>query len=59
MLVLGRRENERILIGDCIEVVVVSVGHGQVRLGFVAPPDVAIRRDDAKELGPKDRAVND
>jgi carbon storage regulator CsrA len=66
MLVLARRAGERIRIADCIEVVVVGVSRsGKVRLGITAPPDVAIRRDDARKQEPtdrqqpKDRAAND
>ena len=37
MLVLSRKLGEKIMIGDRIVVTVVKLGHGQVRLGFVAP----------------------
>jgi carbon storage regulator CsrA len=47
MLVLARRLNERILI-PCIRaaVRVVSIQHGQVRLGVEAPPEVAVFREE-------------
>ena len=44
MLVLARRKGEEVQIGDAIRIVVVSVKGSQVRLGFDAPPEVAIRR---------------
>lgn len=51
MLVLARRAGERIRIADCIEVVVVGVSRsGKVRLGITAPPDVAIVRDDTRNV---------
>ena len=45
MLVLGRKGDESVMLGDDIEVKVVSVRpDGRVRLGFVAPRDVPIYR---------------
>ena len=42
MLVLGRKVDESILIGDDVRIVVVSVERGQVRLGIDAPKHVVI-----------------
>jgi carbon storage regulator len=47
MLVLSRKVDERIIIGDNICVTVVSIRGNQVRLGFEAPPTIPIFR---KEL---------
>ena len=44
MLVLTRREGERIAMGDDIVVTVVSIQGNKVRLGVSAPDDVVIRR---------------
>lgn len=44
MLVLSRRFNEAVMIGDEIEVSVVEVRGNTVRLGFDAPKDLAIHR---------------
>jgi carbon storage regulator len=49
-LVLTRRVNERIRIGDTITVEVVRVTGGQVRLSIEAPKDVLIARDEVWEL---------
>ncbi|REJ65789.1 MAG: carbon storage regulator [Planctomycetota bacterium] len=46
MLVLGRRTGEQIVIGDDVELVVVSVRGDRVKLGFRAPQDVAIHREE-------------
>jgi carbon storage regulator CsrA len=55
MLVLSRRRNGKIFIGDNIEVVVVEVRHnGVVRLGIDAPADVHILRDDCENKEPRD-----
>lgn len=44
MLVLSRRENEQIKLGDEIVVTVVRVAGDRVRLGIEAPTDVLILR---------------
>ncbi|SER99980.1 carbon storage regulator CsrA [Salisediminibacterium halotolerans] len=44
MLVLTRKENESIQIGDDIELTVVSVDGDQVKLGINAPKNVDIHR---------------
>lgn len=50
MLVFTRKGGESIMIGDGIEVQVVSVGRGGVRLGIVAPSDVVVHRREIYEL---------
>lgn len=49
MLVLSRRESERIKLGDSIVVTVVRVSGDKVRLGIEAPADMLVLRE---ELGP-------
>ena len=44
MLVLSRRESERIRLGDSIVVTVVKVAGDRVRLGIEAPADVLVLR---------------
>jgi carbon storage regulator len=50
MLVLSRKPGEGVVIGGNIRLTVVLIRGNQVRLGFTAPPDVRIRRE---ELGQK------
>ncbi len=50
MLVLSRRERERIRLGDSIVVTVVRVAGDKVRLGIEAPPHILVLRD---ELEPR------
>ncbi len=49
MLVLSRKENERIRLGDSIVVTVVRVSGGKVRLGIEAPADMVVLRDELAE----------
>ena len=42
MLVLSRQRDERIVIGDEVEVVVVDIRGDKVRLGIVAPNTVSV-----------------
>ena len=46
MLVLSRKARETIVIDDQIEITVISVAGGRVRLGFSAPTNVKIRRSE-------------
>jgi carbon storage regulator len=46
MLVLTRKLNERIAIGENIIITVVGVRGKHVRIGIEAPPEVSILRDE-------------
>jgi len=46
MLVLSRRESERIKLGESIVVTVVRVDGGNVRLGIDAPPEMLVLREE-------------
>ncbi len=46
MLVLSRRESERIRLGTSIVVTVVRVSGDKVRLGIEAPRDVLVLREE-------------
>jgi carbon storage regulator len=49
MLVLSRKENERLVIDGNIVVTVVRVAGGKVRLGIQAPADVHVKREELLE----------
>ena len=51
MLVLSRKERQRIRLGDNITVTIVRLTGDQVRLGIDAPRDIRVLRD---ELEPHD-----
>ncbi|TWT65650.1 carbon storage regulator CsrA [Crateriforma conspicua] len=46
MLVLSRKTDERIIIGDSIRIQVVGVHGDKVRLGIDAPGDIAVHREE-------------
>jgi len=48
MLILTRRTNERIFIGDDIVLVVLGVENNRVKLGIEAPADVTILREEIR-----------
>ncbi len=51
MLVLSRREGEKIRIGDSIVVTVVRTAGDKVRIGIEAPSDVLVLRDELEPHG--------
>ncbi len=53
MLVLSRKDDESVIIGDNIVVKVISIDRGSVKLGFEAPSDCLILREELK------RAIED
>ena len=46
MLVLSRKKDETIRIGDDIEVYVIEIRGDKVRLGFSAPANLSIHREE-------------
>ena len=49
MLVLTRRERERLKIGDEVTVTAVGIRGNEVRLGFEAPRSVPVHREEIYE----------
>ena len=54
MLVLSRKERERIRLGDSIVLTVVQVSGDRVRLGVEAPPDILILREELEPYSKSD-----
>jgi carbon storage regulator len=46
MLVLSRKKDEKIVIGDNITLMVIEIRGDKVRLGIDAPRDVAVHREE-------------
>jgi carbon storage regulator len=60
MLVLTRKVNQTIVIGDNVEVVVLEVRGEQVRLGIRAPRDVSVHRKEIYEqIAEENRGASD
>ncbi|HEX7446858.1 MAG TPA: carbon storage regulator [Pirellulales bacterium] len=49
MLVLSRKVDERIRVGDEVTITVVRISPGVVRIGIDAPPHLAIVRGELEE----------
>jgi carbon storage regulator len=49
MLVLSRKLNQSIMIGDDVRIVVVSVDRDQVKIGIEAPRDISVHRSEVYE----------
>jgi carbon storage regulator len=51
MLVLSRRQSERIRLGNSIVLTVIRISGDKVRLGIEAPPSVVVLRDELEAHG--------
>ena len=58
MLVLSRKKDEKIIIGDNITVMVIEIRGDKVRLGIDAPPEVPIHRQEVYEALQQEAAAN-
>jgi carbon storage regulator len=57
MLVLSRKQSQRIKLGDSIVITVVRVAGDKVRLGIDAPRDMLVLRDELEPHGAADGGV--
>ena len=57
MLVLSRKRDERIMIGDEISLLVVDIRGDKVRLGIEAPSDVPVHRKEVYEAIQREQAL--
>jgi carbon storage regulator len=55
MLVLSRKQGERIVIGDNIVITVVSLEYGKVRLGIEAPREIKVWREEMLDRPKEDK----
>jgi carbon storage regulator len=56
MLVLSRKKDEKIVIGDNITLMVIEIRGDKVRLGIEAPKDVSVHRQEVYEAIRRDGA---
>jgi len=54
MLVLSRKESQRIRLGDSIVITVVRLGGDKVRLGIQAPKEMLVLRDELETFSTAD-----
>jgi carbon storage regulator CsrA len=55
MLILSRRIQEAIIIGDDVTIRVLSIRGNQVRLGIDAPKSVSVDREEIYHLNKRDK----
>jgi len=55
MLILTRKVNESLKVGDDVTVTVLGIKGGQIRIGISAPLDVAVHRQEVFERIQKER----
>jgi carbon storage regulator len=55
MLVLSRKVDQSIMVGDSITITVISIRDDVIRLGISAPPEVLILRQELREQREQDR----
>jgi carbon storage regulator len=48
MLVLTRRPRQVVMVGPDIEIVILDIGAGRVRLGITAPRELRVLRQETK-----------
>lgn len=50
MLVLSRKVGESVMVGNSVKIEVVEIRGDKIRLGFTAPRDVSIHRQEVFDL---------
>ena len=58
MLVLSRKKDEKIMIGDDISLMVIEIRGDKVRLGIDAPKHVAVHREEVFEAIKREQAAD-
>jgi len=58
MLILTRRIGETVFVGHDVTVTVLGVKGNQVRIGFKAPPEIHIMREEVAERDRQEHAVH-
>ena len=54
MLVLSRRADESLYIGDDIKITILDIRGGQVRIGMTAPDTIKVHREEVYQRINKD-----
>lgn len=48
MLVLSRKEGERVVIGDNITIMVLEIRGDRIKLGVSCPPEIPVHREEVQ-----------
>ena len=57
MLILTRKIGETIVVGDDVKVTVLGVEGNQVRIGFKAPPEISVHRQEIYQKVQVEKAI--
>lgn len=57
MLVLSRKCNESLIIGDNVEVIILEVKDGNIKIGIKAPKNVPIYRNEIYKTMDKNKNI--
>jgi carbon storage regulator len=55
MLIIRRHAGQAIRVGDAIEIEIMEIGHGRVKLGIHAPAEVPVQRSEVAATGEQNR----
>ena len=58
MLVLSRKRDEKIIIGDSITLMVIEIRGDKVRLGIDAPKEITVHRQEVYEAIQRERNMH-
>ena len=58
MLVLSRKKDEKIMIGDDVTLMVIEIRGDKVRLGIEAPKHVSVHREEVYDAIRKERTAD-
>ena len=58
MLVVRRRAGESLLVGDSVEIEILEMSGGQVKLGIRAPREIAILRKEVRLTAEQNRMAS-